>query len=437
MFRGRLIPFAVLPLLLAACGASQATSSATPAPEEAVTITFWHGQSGVLGDRLQKLVDQFNSTHKIQVKASFEGAYTSGQLQQKIVAAIQAGTPPDMAQVPGPADAAQFLKANAITPVQQFVDSPDGFTSSQLADFYGPFLDDNRLVVNGKKELVSWPMSKSVSVLYYNPTILQTAGITAPPKSWQEFRQDLLTVKQKTQAVPLEWTPDLYYFWAAYLRGNGGDILNSSLDQAAFNNSKGMDALQYEANLVLTDHTATVTKGFDWQNDFANGKVAFSVSTSVSLPYIEQAMPASSKFKAGEASLPAGSVKAGNTLFGNNLLIFNKVPQNHQRAAWIFMKWLTETDQTVAWALASGYMPLRNSALNSTEFKQALATDPRARIPLDAVKSGAEGVQASPNWNKIQPILNDMVAAALAGRKSPQQAISDAASQVNNTLSGY
>ncbi len=437
MVRFRLASLGML-LLLAACGnQSNAPASATPAPEEAVTITFWHGQSGVLGQRLQALVDQFNSAHKIHVNASFEGSYTSGQLQQKIVAAIQAGTPPDLAQVPGPADAAQFVKANAVTPVQQFVDSPDGFSPSQLKDFYGPFLDDNRLVVNGKKELVSWPLSKSVSVLYYNPAIVQKAGISSPPRTWDQFRQDLLAVKQSTSAVPLEWTPDLYYFWAAYMRGNGGDILSGSLDKAAFNNDKGIAALQYEANLVLSDKTAVVTKGFDWQNDFANGKVAYSVSTSVSLPYIEQAMPASGKFQIGEASLPAGSVKAGNTLFGNNLLIFNKVPQSHQRAAWLFMKWLTDTDQTVAWALASGYLPLRTSALTSPTYQQKVAADPRLSVPLAAVSSGAEGVQASADWNKIQPILNDMVVAALAGRKTPQQAVSDAANKVDTILSGY
>jgi ABC-type glycerol-3-phosphate transport system substrate-binding protein len=428
---------ALIGMLLALAGCGGQSASPTPAPEEAVTITFWHGQSGVLGQRLQTLIDQFNSTHKIQVTASFEGSYTSGQLQQKIVAAIQAGNPPDLAQVPGPADAAQFLKAHAVTPVQQFVDSPDGFGAAQLKDFYGPFLEDNRLTVNGKKELVSWPMSKSVSVLYYNPNILQQAGISSPPKTWDEFRQDLQTIKQTTQATPLEWTPDLYYFWAAYLRGNGGDILTNSLDKAAFNDARGVAALQYETDLVLTDKTAVVTKGFDWQNDFANGKVAFSVSTSVSLPYIEQAMPASKKFQIGEASLPAGSAKAGNTLFGNNLLIFNKAPQNHQRAAWLFVKWLTDTDQTASWALASGYMPLRTSALQAPAFQQKLSQDPRTKIPMDAVTAGAEGVQPSPDWNKIQPVLNDMVASALAGKKTPQQAISDASSRVNDILSGY
>lgn len=425
----------LLALVLAACGA-QPTSQATPAPEEAVTITFWHGQSGVLGDRLKTLIAQFNSSHKIQVDASFQGSYSSGDLQRKLLAAVQASATPDLAQLPGLPDVAQFNKAKALTPVQQFIDSPDGLTQSQLSDFPSAFLDDNRLEVNGKKVLVSWPMSKSLSVMYYNPDILKQAGIAGPPKTWEEFRQDLVAVKQKTKATPLEWTPDLYYFWAPYLRGNGDDILTSKLDKAAFNTDSGVAALQYQVDLVNSDKTALVSKGFDWQNDFAKGNVAFTVSTSVSLPYIEQAMPAGAKFQVGVASLPAGKQKAGNTLFGNDLVIFSKAPQNHQRAAWIFMKWLTETDQTVAWSLASGYMPLRSSALNSPTFKEKSTADPRLLVPLNSLK-GAEGIQGSPDWNKIQTVLNDMVSKAIAQKTTAKQAVTEAEKQVNDILQGY
>lgn len=425
----------LLALMLAACG-TQPTSQATPAPEEAVTITFWHGQSGVLGDRLKTLITQFNSTHKIQVDASFQGSYSTGELQRKLLAAVQASATPDLAQLPGLPDVAQFNKAKALTAVQQFIDSPDGLTQSQLSDFPSAFLDDNRLEVNGKKVIVSWPMSKSLSVMYYNPDILKQAGIAGPPKTWEEFRQDLLAVKQKTKATPLEWTPELYYFWVPYLRGNGGDILTPKLDKASFNNDTGVAALQYMVDLVNTDKTGVVSKGFDWQNDFAKGGVAFTVSTSVSLQYIEQAMPATSKFQVGVASLPAGKQKVGNALFGNNLVIFNKVPQNHQRAAWLFMKWLTDTDQTVAWSLASGYMPLRTSALNSSTFKDKVKADPRLEVPLDSLK-GAAGVPGSPDWSKIQTVLNDMVTKAIAQKATAKQAVADAEKQVNDILQGY
>jgi len=436
-FRTALIAVA---LVASACagGAGPSTQApqpaqGTPAPEPAVTISFWHGQSGVLGDRLNDLVSKFNASHKTQVTGTFQGMYD--QLYQKIVSAIQAGSVPDMAMVSGPPQTAQYLKAKAIVPVQQFVDSRDGFSGDQLKDFVPALLDDNSLPVNGKKTLVSWPFSKSVALLYYNPDVLKAAGVSVPT-TWDQLRAALKTVKEKTTATPFAWTPDVYYFFLPYLWSQGGEALTPDLSKAAFNTPEGIAALQYQVDLVLGDKTAQVTQGFDWQNPFAQGKVAFAVSTSVSRPFIEQAMPADKKFRVGMAPLPAGPKGAKTDLFGNNLVIFAKAPADNQRAAWLFMKWLTETDQTVAWSLASGYMPLRDSARNAPAFKAETDKDDRLLVAINALKD-AHGIPGSPDWQKVQPVMGDAITKALLGQASAKDALTEAEKKVNDTLSGF
>ncbi len=435
----RAIPIAAA-LVLSACagGGPSAQQSAqpapgTPAPEPQVTITFWHGQSGVLGDRLNEVIAKFNATHKIQVQGTFQGNYD--QLYQKIVSAIQAGSVPDMAMVSGPPQTAQYWKAKALVPVQQFVDSADGLAGEQLKDFVPALLDDNSLPVNGKKTLVSWPFSKSLALLYYNPDILKAAGVSVPT-TWDQLRAALRTVKEKTTATPFAWTPDVYYFFLPYLWSQGGEALSPDLSKAAFNTPEGAAALQYQTDLVLTDKTAQVTQGFEWQNPFAQGKVAFAVSTSVSRPFIEQAMPADKKFRVGMAPLPAGPKGAKTDLFGNNLVIFAKAPADNQRAAWLFMKWLTETDQTVAWSLVSGYMPLRDSARNAPAFKSAADSDDRLLVAINALKD-AHGIPGSPDWQKIQPVLGAAITKALLGQASSKDALAEAEKKVNDILSGY
>ena len=427
-------------LILEACSAggspsptAQPTVAATAAPEPQVTITLWDGQSGVLGDRLSDLIAKFNATHKIQVQRSFQGTYD--QLYQKVVSAIQAGTVPDMAQVSGPPQTAAYWKANALVPVQQFVDSVDGFTQQQLADFVPALLDDNSLSVNGKKTLVSWPFSKSEALMYYNPDILQQAGV-AVPKTWAEFKQALLAIQAKTSVIPLAYTPDVYYFFLPYLWAQGGEVLSPDNTKASFNTPEGLAALQYQVDLVLGDKTAQVTQGFEWQNTFAASKSAFAVSTSVSRPFIESAMPKDHSFKVGMATLPAGPKGPKTDLFGNNLVIFTKTASDRQRAAWLFMKWLTDTDQTVAWSLASGYMPLRNSALNAPDFKAASDKDGRLLVAYNGLKD-AHGIPGSPDWQKVQPILGDMVTSALLGKASAKDALTAAEKKVNDTLGGF
>jgi len=99
------------------------------------------------------------------------------------------------------------------------------------------------------------------------------------------------------------------------------------------------------------------------------------------------------------------------------------------------MKWLTDTDQTVAWSLASGYMPLRLSAQNAPDFKAAAAKDDRVLVAINALKD-AHGIPGSPDWQKIQPVLGDMVTAALLGKSSPKDAIAAAEKKVNDILAG-
>jgi multiple sugar transport system substrate-binding protein len=432
----RMTAFAVLfPLIIAACG-GEPQAQGTPGPEEAVTVTFWTGQSGVLGTELQKLIDKFNATHKTQVKAEFKGNY-SPQLYTAVVAAIQAGSPPDMAQVPASNTAAIYLKAKALQPVQKFVDSPDGYTKDQLKDFYPAFLEDNRLVVDGKSTLVSWPLSKSMQVLYYNPKILDQAGV-AVPRTYKELREALKTVKQKVPGVtPLSYTADMWYFFLPMLRAQGGELLNKNLDKAAFNSDAGRAALQFQADLVQVDKTATITKGFDWQNPFARGQVAFAVSTSVSQSFIEQAMPANAKFTVGVAPLPAGDKKANNTLFGNNVVIFNKGSAAKQRGCWLFLKWMTDLDQTVAWSLVSSYLPMRQSASNDAAFKARLASNPSLVVALVALKDST-GSPQSPDLEKIQPIITEAITKALQPTNpvSPAAALNEAEKKVNDILSG-
>jgi len=100
------------------------------------------------------------------------------------------------------------------------------------------------------------------------------------------------------------------------------------------------------------------------------------------------------------------------------------------------MKWLTDVDQTVAWSLASGYMPLRVSAQNAPAFKTEADKDPRLLVALTALKD-AHGIPAAADWQKIQPVMGDMVTSVVTGKATAKDAIGTAEKKVNDILAGY
>src|SRR5690606_22014715 len=84
----------------------------------ATEIQFWHSMEGALGDRVDKLVNDFNKSQSdYQVKASYKGPY--GESMNAGIAAFRAGNAPDILQVFEVGTATMMAAKGAIQPVQE------------------------------------------------------------------------------------------------------------------------------------------------------------------------------------------------------------------------------------------------------------------------------------------------------------------------------
>lgn len=410
----------------------QPAAQAAPSSAGKVTVSFWHGNSGVLGDELKKMGDKFNAANsKVSVDPIFSGDYNA--LRQKLLAAIQAGTPPDAAQAGSNSDIASYLAAGALTPIANFVNGPDGLSKDSLDDIYSGFLDDNTFAVKGVPTVVSWPFNKSDEVLYYNRDLLNSLKVEQPPATWDEFVADAKTVTGGGKAKGLAWTPSSDLF-TAILYSYGGQPYDPSTKKVAFQSDAGVKALGLLTGMFVTDKTAYVTKSYDWQSDFEHGKSAMALSTIVSRAYIEKDLQGQSgSFYVGIAALPKGN-QPSTVLFGSNAVILSKAPSDHQQGAWDFLKWYAEPDQTAQWSLTSGYMPLRKSALNTDLMKKAIADDPRRAVAIKELDYAHPWQPNLSPWTEIDGYLTDAITAALLGKSSPADALKSAAQKGDAAL---
>lgn len=405
---------------------------AAPSSAGKVTVSFWHGNSGVLGDELKKMGDRFNASNpKVSVDPIFSGDYNA--LRQKLLAAIQAGTPPDAAQAGSNSDIASYLSAGALTPMATFVNGPDGLTKDSLDDIYAGFLEDNTFEVKGVPTLVSWPFNKSDEVLYYNRDLLSSLKVDQPPTTWDEFVADAKTVTGSGKSKGLAWTPSSDLF-TAMLYSYGGQPYDPSTKKVAFQSDAGVKALSILTGMFVTDKTAYATKSYDWQSDFEHGKCAFALSTIVSRAYIEKDLQGQSgSFYVGIAALPKGD-QPSTVLFGSNAVIFSRAPSDHQQGAWDFLKWYAEPDQTAQWSLTSGYMPLRKSALDTDLMKKAIADDSRRAVAIKELDYAHPWQPNLSAWTEVDQDLTDAITAALLGKSSPADALKAAAQKGDAAL---
>ncbi len=403
---------------------------AARAAESPVAVAFWHGNSGPLGNILDALVSQFNATHpRYQIRSEFVGNYTA--LNQKVMSAVAAGTPPDAAQAGAYGAVAEYLQENLIVPVQKFVDGPDGLARQSLADIFPGFLEDNTFVVGGRPTLVSWPFNKSVMVLYYNGTMLRSLRLGVP-RTWDEF----VTASQRAMragkvTAGMGWTPGSDFF-AALLLQNGGRLLSPDARQVQFQSDAGVRALAFLKDLY-DRKIMYLTKQYDWQNDLVAQKICFAVSTIVSQQYIQQDLKGA--WDLGVAPLPAGPRRA-TILFGSNGVIFAHARPEAQAGAWAFFKWWAEPQQTALWSVQSHYLPLRRSALDTQIMKHLFAQDPRQRVALDSLEYAHPMPDNVAAWVRIDPVLTDAITKAVTGLAAPRDALQDAASRANTILRG-
>ena len=388
-----------------------------------VDVTFWHVMGGPIEKTLNALIEEFNRTHPgISVKPLGLGSYDA--LSQKLLAAVAAGKPPVASQA-YESWTSKLIESRAIVPIQNYLSGADGLSPTEWRDIYPVLLRSCTI----QDTLWAWPFNKSVAALYYNRDLFRKAGLDPdkPPATWDEFRVDAKKLT-KGGTYGTAFKVDIWNF-GSLLYQNAGTFLTSNGMRSAFQGREGVEALEYLRGLIALDSVAYLTSGFEHQNDFLQGKVGMVQSSCASLSYMDTLI----KFDLGMAPLPVGKRKSV-ILAGTNAVIFAKASPEEQRAAWLFLKWMSEPEQTARWSSASSYLPIRYSALNK-EVMQAKLKHYRGLEQVIFQLEYAELEPQTSGWVTGRKILeSEALEKALRGETEPGVALEEAARKVDTEL---
>ena len=411
-------------LFLISCGKKAASSG------DVTEVVFWHSMGGPLGVALNKLITEFNDTHpNIHIKAISMGNYTA--LSQKLMASIQTGNQPDVAQV-FESWTANMIDGDVIIPISDFIEKDPNFSQEDLNDFYPVFIESN--TINGK--LVSFPFNKSVRVMYYNKDIFFQNGLdpNKPPRTWSEFRKycKKLSIDKNGDGVYEQYGTTFkisaWQFENLLLQA-GGEILSPE-GKPLFNSEAGVEALKYLTNILLKDKTAYLSTGFDGQNDFLAGKIAMYEDSSVSIAFMKNT---GIDFNIGITAIPVYKTKK-NIISGTNVAIFKKNNEKVEKAAWEFVKWFTDTKQTAKWSELTYYMPVRKSAFQEKAIQERLTTNPEMAAVYDQLNFATYEPQIS-EWFETRKYLEEhVIEKVIRGKLTPKQALDNAAKMLEKKL---
>ncbi|MCA9747626.1 MAG: extracellular solute-binding protein, partial [Romboutsia sp.] len=201
------------------------------------------------------------------------------------------------------------------------------------------------------------PFNKSTEVLWYNKTLFDKLNLKVP-KTYEEFKDVAEDIKEKANIFGGGFD-SLSNYYTTYLK-NEGVTFDSKLDPTSDKSEKAVD---YYLDGVEDGYFRIAGTDKYLSAPFGNETIAMFVGSNASETFVKQGV--NNKFEIGVAPYPAKEVMQQ----GTDLFVFNSATAEQKTAAYEFLKFLTTKDNQITWATQTGYIPVRESAINSDEYK--------------------------------------------------------------------
>lgn len=440
------VAFALAPVGVGPAGA-QSVKCPVKALEKAdgpVEIVMWHSMNQASEETLQELTDQFNaSQNNVRVKllntTSYNDTFT------KYRAGLSSGDLPDLVQIQD-TSLQGMIDSRSVVPIGACVKADEYDTSDII-----PRAVDYWTVAG---TLYGMPFNVSNPVLYYNKKAFQKAGLdpNAPPTTLDELRtasQKLVDTGTTKFGYSIKLDPWYLEHWLAksgkaYVNNGNGRVKRAT--RVVFDNKAGREIFSWLDGMVddeLAINTGPPAGNIDNLLAIGAGNAAMTIDTSGNLGSILQVL-GSGQFpdvEIGVAPMPGPVGKGGVLVGGAALYIPKAASPEKQAAAWKFIEYLLEPSSQAQWSVGTGYVPLRQSALDDPTLQAAWAATPEYKVAYDQLLSGVENVAtAGPvigPYTEVRDIVVDALTRMLTQGEAPRTALSDAADDADQEIESY
>ncbi len=406
---------------------NQNTQKAADIPtkiDKPVTIEFWHAMTGGLEKTLQTMTQKFNDSHpNITVKLVNQGTYDD--LNKKLMAAAKSHTSPVMAQAYE--DWMQeYINNDLIADLTPYIQNKTvGWSDSELNDIVQVFREEN----TWNNKFYGVPFNKSTEVLYYNTDMFKENNLKVPT-TWAELENAAKTMT-KGKVIGMGFENAIGLNFPTWVQQAGGQFVDVNNNKVAFDSAEGKKALTFLNDMVNNKKIARLAGEDKFMSDpFARGDVGMYIGSSAGISFVG----ASAKDKINWATAPLPGDKKASTQFqGTNVVAFKSATDQEKLAAWEFMKFLSSKEQTIYWAENTGYVPVRESALNDAEWKKYIQENPNFAAAEEQFNAG----YYFPHLNgasAMKTAYSTEIQAVLVGKKSVDQGLKDAAKNSQDAL---
>ncbi len=295
----------------------------------------------------------------------------------------------------------------------------------------------NGVTRNGKIYGMPWLMD--VKYFMYNKDILDKAGITAPPKTWEELVDQAKIIKQKgLSEFPVIWSwnqkEGVVCDFTVLLFGNGGAFLDAN-GKPVFNDDKGVQILTWMKQTIddgLTNPSSISSDEGGVETDFLAGKSAFAVNWLFQFSDSNDATKSQMVGQAAFAPMPvfaagaAAGIKGSSVDGSSSFAIMATTPYADQ--TWKFLTYLASNEVQIKYS--AEMLPVWQNDFQGDALAKLEAATPTNPITVPAFLAQfpfANERPTVPYYNEGSAALQLAIQEALTGVKTPKQALDEAA----------
>jgi multiple sugar transport system substrate-binding protein len=416
------VAIAVSLLLTAGCGPDGSPSGGqAPSANGIGPITFAVGSDDA--PVFTNLIKPWNKAHPgQQVTLMLLPEAENGQLAQ-LTANLQAGSSAYDVIAMDVIWTAEFASAGWIIPLES--------SMFPLGDFLRPAVDT--AMYNG--HLWAVPYYSNADVLYYRKDILAKAG-KAPPTTWAQLADDAKTIAPRygmqgfaSQLSPYE---GLTVNFADALQSAGGTILSPSGTTVTVDSSQALEGLNFLVNGLREGWIPQSSLTYEEESsaaDFESGKLLFLNNWPFIYSQASQPGPGNQVAgKVGVAPLPGLDGPGSSSLGGANLAV--SAFSRHQATAIAFIRYLTSLPEERQLLIDSNLPPVWTSLYSDPAMVKLFPY-------LPVVKQAILTAQPRPSiidYDQASLAISSAVYEALTFKKTPQQALSEMATQLSQII---
>lgn len=396
-----------------------------------ITITMWHAMGEANQALIQGYADDFRAHYlslgydlTVEIPA---GAGNYDTLKTNMINAITAGDVPNLVQA-YPDHVAEYLNGKAVVNLDPYIVSPQWGMSGE--DAFEDIIESYRLEnsqYDAAGTFYSLPFNKSTEVMIYNKTAFDALGLSYP-QTWQDvitYAPQLKTygdaiAEQKVrdanpslteqQLAPLISAAKMLVVPASYdstgnmfitfTRQFGGAY--TSLNYSTFagqylwvGNENTLAAMTFLNN---NKHIMTIPEYWGQQYasvPFVNQQTFVTIGSSAGVRYNIPATDPTTElpvFQIGVGPVPYNADMPENKAViqqGTNVSIMKSDSAQEQLVSWLFLKWLIKTENTVDWAIKTGYLPVRTSGYLDTTYQNFLNNPTANQLPISMAANAA------------------------------------------------